>query len=204
MNVLDRIHESCVYGRRVRCLSDHLARLVPAACSLLDIGCGDGKLAQLLLEKRPDLRIEGVDVLVRKKTWLPVKPFDGTNLPYSDSSFDGVMLIDVLHHTLDPLPLLRQALRVSRRWLIVKDHVLQGPGAALRLRFMDYVGNARHTVALPYNYQSTSEWSALYRCLNVKVSAEVTDLGLYPWPFDYVFGAGLHFVVLLDRHQNCA
>jgi SAM-dependent methyltransferase len=199
MNVLDRMHEAYVHGRRVRRLSDHLSRLVPSACSLLDIGCGDGKLAQLLLERRPDLRIEGVDVLVRKKTWLPVKPFDGTNLPYAESSFDGVMLIDVLHHTLDPMPLLRQALRVTRRWVIVKDHVRCGPGAALRLRFMDYVGNARHRVALPYNYQSASEWSALYQSLNVRVVAEVTDLGLYPRPFDYVFGAGLHFVALLEH-----
>jgi ubiquinone/menaquinone biosynthesis C-methylase UbiE len=198
MKVLDRIHEAYVHGRRVRRLSDHLVQMIPPACSLLDIGCGDGKLAHLLLEKRPDLRIEGVDVLLRKKTWLPVKPFDGINLPFAEASFDGAMLIDVLHHTLDPLPLLRQALRVSRRWVIVKDHVLSGPGAALRLRFMDYVGNARHRVALPYNYQSPSEWRALYQCLDVRVVAEVTDLGLYPRPFDYVFGAGLHFVALLE------
>ena len=197
--MLDRIHEAYVYGRRIGRLSDHLARLVPNDCSLLDIGCGDGKLAQLLLEKRPDLRIEGVDVLVRKKTWLPVKPFDGVNLPFAEASFDGTMLIDVLHHTRDPLSLLQQALRVSRSWIIVKDHVLKGPGAALRLRFMDHVGNARHHVSLPYNYQSASQWGALYRCLNVKVTAEVTDLGLYPRPFDFVFGAGLHFISLLDR-----
>jgi SAM-dependent methyltransferase len=199
MNVLDRLHEAFVYGRRIRRLSEILSSMIPPGCSVLDVGCGDGKLAQLLLEKRPDLKIEGADVLVRKKTWLPVKPFDGINLPYPAFTFDGVMLIDVLHHTRDPLRLLQEALRVSRHWLVVKDHVLAGPGAVARLRFMDYVGNARHGVSLPYNYLTPEEWAALRQGLNVKVTAEMKSLHLYPSLADYVFGAGLHFVALWER-----
>jgi SAM-dependent methyltransferase len=199
MSVLGQVHETYIYGRRIRRLSELLGELIPPGCSLLDVGCGDGKLARALLNKRPDLRIEGVDVLLRERTWVPVRAFDGTNLPHPESSVDGVMLIDVLHHTQEPLALLREALRVSRRWLIVKDHVRKGSAAALRLRFMDYVGNARHGVALPYNYLSPGEWKNLRQVLDLKVVAEVKDLGLYPQPFDYVFGAGLHFVALWDR-----
>jgi SAM-dependent methyltransferase len=202
MSVLGQVHEAYIYGRRVRRLSELLAELIPLGCTLLDVGCGDGKLARSLLDKRPDLRIEGVDVLIREQTWLPVRAFDGQSLPHPDSSVDGVMLIDVLHHTRDPLALLREALRVSRRWLIVKDHVLKGPAAALRLRLMDYIGNARHGVALPYNYLSTGEWNELHRVLDLKVAAEVRELGLYPPPFDYVFGAGLHFVALWERSHE--
>jgi SAM-dependent methyltransferase len=199
MSVLGQIHEACIYGRRIRRLSELLAELTPPSCSLLDVGCGDGKLARALLDKRPDLRIEGVDVLVRDRVWLPVQAFDGKSLPHPACSFDGVMLIDVLHHTRDPLMLLREALRVSRRWLIVKDHVRIGPAAAWRLRFMDYIGNAHHAVALPYNYLSTGEWSELRRVLDLKVASEVKQLGLYPPPFDYMFGAGLHFVALWEH-----
>ena len=199
MTVLDRVHEAYFYGRRVRRLADHLSGMIPSGCRLLDVGCGDGRLAHLLSEKRPDLSVEGVDVLARKQTWFPVKLFDGTTLPYPEASFDGIMLIDVLHHVRDPMPLLRESMRVSRRWLVIKDHVLQGAGAAQRLRFMDHVGNARHSVALPYNYQSANQWTALYQELNLKVAAEVRDLHLYPWPLNYVFGAGLHFVRLLER-----
>jgi SAM-dependent methyltransferase len=201
MSVLDQFHEAYIYGRRIRRLSELLAGLIPPSCSLLDVGCGDGKLARSLLDKRPDLRIEGVDVLVRERVWLPITAFDGRNLPYREACFDGVMLIDVLHHTRDPLALLREAIRVSRHWLIVKDHVLQGPAAGLRLRFMDYIGNARHAVALPYNYLSGEKWNELRRELDLKVVAEVTELGVYPWPFDYVFGAGLHIVWLLEQES---
>jgi len=199
MSVLGRVHETYVYGRRIRRLAELLSQLIPPGCSLLDVGCGDGKLARFLLDQRLDLNIEGVDVLLRDRTWLPVKPFDGTNLPYPPSSVDGVMLIDVLHHTRDPQALLREALRVSRRWIIVKDHVLHGTAAGLRLRFMDYVGNARHSVALPYNYLSAQQWCELRRTLNVKVTQEVKDLGLYSRPLDYFFGAGLHFIALWER-----
>ena len=199
MNLLERVHEAYVYGRRIRRLTEILSSLVPPGCSLLDVGCGDGKLARGLLEKRPDVKIEGVDVTVRKKTWLPVKLFDGTNLPYPASSFDGVMLIDVLHHTLDPLPLLREALRVSRRWLIVKDHLLQGTAAAMRLRLMDRVGNARHGIPTPYNYLEPAEWVGLRESLQMKVATELQDLHLYPWPVDYVFGGRLHFAALWER-----
>jgi SAM-dependent methyltransferase len=199
MNPLERVHEAYIHGRRIRRLGEILSALIPSGSSLLDVGCGDGKLAQLLLEKRDDLQIEGVDVLVRKKAGLPVKLFDGTNLPYPASSFDGVMLIDVLHHTRDPLPLLQEALRVSRRFLIVKDHMLEGTGAAVRLRFMDYVGNARHGVSLPYNYLGPEGWAALRQALDVQVTTELQDLHLYPWPMDYVFGARLHFAALWQR-----
>jgi SAM-dependent methyltransferase len=173
--------------------------MIPPGCSLLDVGCGDGKLAQSLQQKRPDVRIEGAELLLRKKTWIPVTRFDGTHLPFRESCFDGVMLIDVLHHSPDPRPLLQEALRVSRRWLILKDHLLRGPCAGLRLRFMDYVANARHGVALPYRYLSTLEWNELRHALDLQIATEVKQLSLYPWPLDYIFGANLHFLALLER-----
>jgi SAM-dependent methyltransferase len=204
MNLLDRLHEGYVQGRRNRRLSEHLSKLIPPGCHLLDVGCGDGQLARSLQRKRPDLRIEGVEIQLRQPTWIPVRQFDGKCLPYGESCFDGVMLIDVLHHTPDPRRLLQEALRVSRRWVILKDHILQGPWTGMRLRFMDYVANARHAVALPYNYLSAEGWNELRRVLDLQIAAEVKQLGLYPWPLDYVFGGKLQFLALLERVPGAA
>ena len=151
------------------------------------------------MQSRTDLRVEGVDVLMRARTWLPVKSFEGTNLPYDDSTFDAVMLVDVLHHTVDPLALLREALRVARRWLIVKDHTLKGFAAGLRLRIMDHAGNSDHGVALPYNYMSQKQWEELERILNVTLTTKISDLDLYRWPLNFIFGAGLHFIALYEK-----
>jgi SAM-dependent methyltransferase len=198
MQPFDRLHSGFVFPRRVRRLVALLADILPVGASALDVGCGDGQIDQSLLEKRPDLRIEGTDVLVRRNTAIPVVPFDGAKLPHADKSFDVVMFVDVLHHTDDPKILLREAVRVARQALVIKDHYLEGFFAGPRLRFMDYVGNSRFGVRLPYNYWSRKRWSQALTELRVAPAQEIIRLGLYPWPFDYLFGASLHFLVKAD------
>ena len=51
--------------------------------------------------------ITGIDVLVRDHTHIPVVKFDGTSIPFPDRSFDTLVFVDVLHHTNDPVLLLR-------------------------------------------------------------------------------------------------
>jgi SAM-dependent methyltransferase len=202
MSLLRQAHKSLVYERRIRRLAELLAEALPDPCSLLDIGCGDGKLASLLSHIRPVLRIEGVDVVPREETSFPVRLYDGVSLPFADSSFDAVMLIDVLHHTRDPLQLLQEALRVSRGSLIVKDHIRQGFAAEARLRFMDYIGNSGLGVGLPYNYLLQHEWDDIERSLGLSVLAKKSELKLYPQPFDYIFGSGLHFFALYQKIRS--
>ena len=150
--LIDNYHSTHILSRRVKTLARHLAVLAPRDAAILDVGCGDGQVAKLLLDERADLKLSGVDILVRERTVIPVVAFDGTTLPFGDSSQDAVMFVDVLHHTDDPLVLLREATRVSRRWILIKDHHREGLGARVTLRFMDWIGNARYGVALPYNY----------------------------------------------------
>jgi SAM-dependent methyltransferase len=198
MNVLDAVHERAVLQRRVIRLADLLSEFLPQNATVLDVGSGDGQIDALLLRKRPDLSIEGVDVGVRKDTGIPVKPFDGATLPFANSSFDVVMFVDVLHHTTDPLVLLREAARVARKSVVLKDHTREGIGAGLRLRFMDYVGNARHGVALPFNYWSVGQWRDAEQQLGLRKTKELRKLNLYPWPAEYFFGARLHFIASYD------
>lgn len=195
--VVGALHQSLIFGRRVRVLSEQLAALILPAARILDVGCGDGTLDLLITRHRPDVSIVGVDVLVRPNTQIPVQPFDGTHIPYPDASFDAVMFVDVLHHTADPLLLLREAKRVGKM-IMIKDHFREGLFAGARLRFMDWVGNAHHGVALPYNYWSRSEWSSALSQLGLTTSEMKTSLGLYPAPASWVFERGLHFVARLQ------
>jgi 2-polyprenyl-3-methyl-5-hydroxy-6-metoxy-1,4-benzoquinol methylase len=102
MSLNDRIHGSYVHIRRVRVLSDCLAELIPPHSRVLDVGCGDGLLASLIVRRRPDVEVLGVDMLMRDQTQVPVAEFDGRRVPYEEKSFDAVMFVDVLHHTDDP------------------------------------------------------------------------------------------------------
>ena len=102
--IIRAFHRRFVFARRVRALADRLAPLFPQRARILDIGCGDGRIAASIAIQRPDLMIEGVDVLVRARTHIPVRRFDGITLPFEDSSFGVCLFVDVLHHTDEPRP----------------------------------------------------------------------------------------------------
>jgi len=200
---LDRVHGVVAYPRRVRVLAEHAARLIPRDAHVLDVGTGDGMLAATLANCRPDIRIEGCDVLVRDNTSHPVAAFDGRVIPRAADSVDVVTFFDVLHHADDPLALLCEGTRVARSYVLLKDHLRDVRYAAWILRFMDAVGNRRHGVALPHNYWSTPEWLAAFADLRLdRVIWQVGGLGIYPWPASLVFGRNFHVLALLNVRKS--
>ncbi len=183
-------------NRRVSVLATHLANFIPETASLkgLDVGCGSGEVGLQLMESRPRVSLTGVDVLVRSQTAIPVKQFDGKTLPFGDNSFDFVLLVDVLHHTRYPAELLAECDRVSRQFILIKDHNCNSNWDRLRLRFMDWVGNRSYGVALPYNYLSSLQWQQLYQQVGTCREGTIANLNLYPVPLSWIFDASLHFV----------
>ena len=196
--MLGAIHGKLVFDRRVRRLAAAIAERLPRDARVLDVGCGSGDLALLVMQFRPDVRIEGIDVLVRSDTAIPVHEYDGSHIPFADGAFDAAMVIDVLHHTDHPAAVLAEITRVAPT-VIIKDHFRDGVAAGLTLRFMDWVGNAAHGVRLPYNYLSQREWQGIWSKLQLGVSGFTTRLSLYPRPFTWFFDRGLHFVAILSR-----
>ncbi|MBI3866195.1 MAG: class I SAM-dependent methyltransferase [Planctomycetia bacterium] len=198
LHLVGRAHGRTVHARRIRALAGHFAELLPARHSVLDVGCGDGRLDALIHERRPDVAIAGVDVLVRPETDIAVTPFDGERLPFPDQSFDSVMFCDVLHHVVSPLELLKEAVRVARQCVVIKDHVAEGWLARPTLRLMDFVGNAPHGVALPYNYLTSRQWDAAFEACRLMPRLVFRRLGLYPAWADLWFGRALHFAGIYD------
>jgi SAM-dependent methyltransferase len=193
-----RSHRALVFGRRARVLADALAPLIPAeARTVLDIGCGDGTIAGLLAQRRPDLAIEGVEVIPRPTCQVPCRAFDGSQLPFPDRSFDVCLFVDVLHHTTDVTQLLLEAARVSRSHIVLKDHLSENSFDHATLRAMDWVGNRPHGVTLTYNYQSLSQWHQHFATCGLRAAQFSTTMPLYPFPFSQLFGRNLHFVARL-------
>jgi SAM-dependent methyltransferase len=151
------------------------------------------------MQLRSDLEITGIDVFVRPTTHIPVLPFDGHRIPFDDAEFDVVVFVDVLHHTEDPTELLGEAARVAPGAIVVKDHTADGMLARPTLRFMDWVGNAHHGVALPYNYWPTPRWQQAIADLGLEVEVWETRLGLYPAPASWVCDRRLHVLCRLSR-----
>jgi SAM-dependent methyltransferase len=201
-SVLNAAHARAVFGRRIRVLAAHLARELPANGKILDVGAGDGSLARLVATHRPDVAIEGIDVLIRPQTLIQIKQFDGHRIPYADRSVDVVMFVDVLHHTTDPAALLAEAARVTRQFIVIKDHLREGLLANKTLRVMDWVGNYGHDVVLPYNYLAKAEWDGIFRRLHLHVDHWTDRLGIYPWPVTLITDRQLHFIARLATAGN--
>lgn len=196
---MKNVHHLLVFKRRVEVLSTELADRLPENARVLDIGCGSGDMALAIMAKRPDITITGVDVLARPGAAIEVQEYDGASIPCSDNSYHVAMLVDVLHHTDDPGSVLAEAARVASQGVLVKDHYRDSPLDGLILRLMDWVGNASHGVRLPYNYLARKQWQAIWLRLGLIPDQIAENLGIYPMPFELIFGRGLHFVALLRK-----
>lgn len=200
-NIAVKAHRKIVMGRRVRQISSHISELMPKeVLSVLDVGAGTGEMAQAISSFRPELIFSGVDVYIRPKTFIPVVKYDGDRLPFDDDSFDAVITVDVLHHCDDPVAVLKECARVSKKFVIIKDHVSDSVYDEKILAFMDWVGNSAHGVVLPYNYLSTSDWASAFDKAGLKSMHNVNQLNLYPMPLDMVFGGSLHCLHLLSKY----
>lgn len=196
-----KFHDKVVYSRRMVRLKELISPLLKNSRTVLDLGCGDGKIDSYLLEEDDDLEIKGIDILVRPQTYIDVKEYDGKHIPYDDGSFDTVMTIDVLHHTDNPNDIVREMSRVSSKYIIIKDHIRTGLISYLKLRAMDYVGNAHYNVRLPYNYLSSKEWDKIFKENSLKVLTRQDELNLYTGIFHLLFDCKLHFIILLEKEK---
>jgi SAM-dependent methyltransferase len=176
-----------------------LAAQIPERAAVLDIGCGDGTIGSLIAQLCPDISIQGVEFLVRPECKIECRAFDGAALPFPDGSFDLCLFVDVLHHTQDPGVLLREAVRVSRTFVLLKDHLDENIFDHATLRIMDWVGNRPHGVVLTYNYQSRREWAEHFSKCGLEEASWTTRVPLYPLPMSLLVGRDLHFVSLLRK-----
>lgn len=171
-------------------------------CSILDVGSGNGNLAFAIMQMRPDIQIQGMDVLLWPSQKIPTTRFDGKTIPARDGEWDYCLVSDVLHHCDEPSELLAELKRVSRKGIIIKDHIAASEYDHAILSFMDWFGNRGHGVRLTYKYWSWQRWRAEFSDLDLIPKHIVRKLDLYPWPLSWVFDRGLHFVALLEKSRE--
>ena len=97
---------------------DLLARFAAPGQSLLDIGCGDGKVARLLQPRGItchglDVSAEAVD-LCRQQGFTAAVHDLTQPLPFPDAQFDTVTIFEVLEHLLWPQEAVRELARVLK------------------------------------------------------------------------------------------
>jgi SAM-dependent methyltransferase len=191
-----RVHRRLVFDRRRERLAEALVAALPDASSrVLDIGCGSGEIGSDLEDAGH--RVIGVEVLARESCAIPFARFDGRRLPFPDDSFDHAVIVDVLHHTADPVAVLAEARRVTTGSVVLKDHFAESGRARFTLGVMDWVGNRQFGVGREGAYLSRTQWDEAFVAAGFTVADSSESLDLYPTPVKPLFENGLHFVVRL-------
>jgi ubiquinone/menaquinone biosynthesis C-methylase UbiE len=115
--------------RQGRVLEPYIQRLVDfSGCtSVLEVGCGVGAQLHVLLQRFPKVHFTGIDrspvQLNHARQFLgeaimagrvELREASAYELPFPDNHFDGVCIYFVLEHLAQPLPVLREVLRVLK------------------------------------------------------------------------------------------
>jgi ubiquinone/menaquinone biosynthesis C-methylase UbiE len=150
-------------------VQDILRKIVPhlhKKYKILDIGSGSCEVAK-------SLRDAGYDVtpldIVNKSFYPDFFPtlYDGKHLPFADNSFDIVLLITVLHHTKQPVEILREAARVAPRIIVMED-LYRGMFQKYMTFAMDSVTN-REFFGHPHTNMTREQWEKVFQNLNLKI-----------------------------------
>jgi SAM-dependent methyltransferase len=201
-NILSKINGRFVYQYRIENLTSTVLKTLPDFTSLLDVGCGHALISKKIIESRSSVSVSGVDVLRWGNPSVPVDLYDGKVLPYSDNSFDVVMLLDCVHHAEDPFMLLSESSRVAKKFILIKDHLCENKFHNRVLSFMDRVGNSKYGIDIPENYWSRKQWLDAANKLNWNQKIFTSRFKYYPWPVSWVFGGSLHFIALFELSDS--
>src|ERR1700722_8739324 len=138
-----KLHQSLAFSRRVEKLTRTLDALMPSAATILDVGCGSGLISWNLQQLSPGRQFTGIDVVERDTCMIPHQIYDGDVLPFAPATFDYVLFVDVLHHSIDAERLLAQAKCIARQGIVLKDHYCESGFDYYTLALMDWFGNAQ-------------------------------------------------------------
>lgn len=132
----------------------------------IDIGCGNGMITQHL--RQQNYHCTAMDVAnLSIVPSVEVVVYDGLSMPFEDKHFDTALLLTVLHHTPDPIPVLKEAARIAKKIIIIED-IYNNKVQQYLTYAMDTLVNLGHS-SMTYQNKSDKEWKAAFKALNLEL-----------------------------------
>ena len=129
--------------------------------------------------KKEGISKETIKLILSDATYLEkVIVYDGKTIPFSDNSFDTTMVNFILHHTDDPEAILREVIRVSTKYIIIAEDIVDS-------WFDKYLG-LLHAVTydgIPCknNFYDSEKWATIFKNLELEIVAS-KNISRWTWP----------------------
>ena len=142
--------------------------------NVLDIGAGVGWPGELISKKK-GVSVQLLDVEDFNQSELPLMVYDGKNIPFPDNSFDSSLLVFVLHHCKDPLLVLKDAIRVTKKRIIIHEDTYTSSFGRVLVCANDFISNSPFLLTnplkmnMPYNYRKVADWEKVFQDLGLRV-----------------------------------
>lgn len=136
---------------------------------ILDIGPASCTVTEALIQqglKVFPLDVENFSIV---DTVLPTL-YDGDRMPFKDDQFDASLILFVLHHTPDPVKVLAEAKRVSKKIIILED-IVTSPAHKSLTAALDSLMNLEF-YNQPHTNKSDDEWRSIFDNLGLKLLAQ--------------------------------
>lgn len=149
---------------------------------IIDIGSGTGDVAFLLGKKGKN--ITPVDVgNFHGPRLVKTTIYDGKTLPFKNKSFDTALLLMVLHHTLSPESVLKEASRIADELIIIETSYTN-PINKIFTVISDAIGNLR-LEAFWDSYKTDKKWREIFEKHGFKIEEshkyKDKNLGIIPF-----------------------
>ena len=182
--------------------------------TLLDIGCGNGIIGKLATPHFKKVQLLDVVKYVPDALELPYLEYkEGHPLPVQEK-YDTVLLLTVLHHSSDPVELLKMAWEVTNKTLIIIESVVGVHQVAPNIQyeladlsdkhqiayaaFIDWFYNRvlHDNVPVPYNFTTPDNWQVTFRKHNMRLTHTVHE------GQDIEIGPEYHILFVLEKQES--
>lgn len=136
---------------------------------ILDIGPASCTVTEALIDQELNVFPLDVENYSIVDTVLPTL-YDGYRTPFKDSQFDTSLILFVLHHTPDPIKVLTEVKRVSRKILILED-IVTSPAHKSLTGALDSLMNLEF-YDQPHTNKSDEEWRSIFNDLGLKLTVQ--------------------------------
>lgn len=132
----------------------------------IEIGSGPGSVLDVM--RKDNYYIDGLDI--RDTSYRDdLKPFlyDGLKMPFKEAAYDTALLPTILHHTPDPDHIITEAMRISKRVIIIED-VYEGRLMEWLTKRFDSLMNLEFR-GHPHSNRTDQEWQATFERLDLSL-----------------------------------